>query len=238
MPKFLFILLFISFPSFAELKPLLALKSDLIFEDNFDSGTHSKQWNFIHGTRFTVKDGVLTGVPSPKEYQEAKKKAGKGHTGGTPSSHLMVGTKDCIIAMSFKISGKMKGLHIGYNDGSMKSGTGHVCRVTYSITDGISLIKDKNSKKEGDKAEALANKPFTLELDKWYVILIENIGDEMVAQIEGGPVIYAAHQRLTANKTHINLPTRGGGTVYYDNVKIWKANVNPQWQKNKEDLQK
>ena len=124
----------------------------------------------------------------------------------------------------FKLSGKMKGAHFGFNDGSVKSGTGHVCRFTVSVKDGMKLAKDKNSKKPGDKEETLASSDVKLKPDTWYTVQVEIMNDEMAARIVNGPKLYAKHERFTYPKDTINLPTRGGGEVYYDNVYVWELN--------------
>ena len=54
-------------------------------------------------------------------------------------------------------------------------------------------------------------------------MMLEIVGDEMVAQVSGAPVLRAKHPRLNIPKDQINLPTRGGGVVLYDNVKVWDA---------------
>ena len=53
--------------------------------------------------------------------------------------------------------------------------------------------------------------------------VLEVVGDRMAVQISGGPALQAKHARIDIPKDQINLPTRGGGVVYYDNVRIWKA---------------
>ena len=57
--------------------------------------------------------------------------------------------------ISFRLSGKMNGAHFGFNDGTVKDGAGHVCRVTFDIRKGTQLIKDKSSKVTGDSDEVL-----------------------------------------------------------------------------------
>jgi hypothetical protein len=54
-------------------------------------------------------------------------------------------------------------------------------------------------------------------------MMLEIVGNEMVAQVSGGPILRAKHPRFNTSKDQINLPTRGGGVVLYDNVRIWNA---------------
>ena len=76
---------------------------------------------------------------------------------------------------------------------------------------------------DGDEDETLVADTFNLKPDTWYWMMLEVIGDEMVAQVSGAPVLRAKHPRFNIPKDQINLPTRGGGIVLYDNVKVWNA---------------
>ena len=204
---------------FSELKPQLAEKGKLLLHENFTDG-HSKFWKFLHGTRFKVEDGQLIGTGSTKEYQ--LKHAGS-HSGKTPSSRLYKISRDVIMQFSFKLKDGLKEVHIGANDGTFKTGSGHVGRVTFSTKTGLSIIKDRNVKLTGDKTEKLSNIDYEFKNDQWYTVLVEFVGDTLAVQVENGPTLKASHERFKSTKSDINLPTRGGGQVNYDNVSIWQV---------------
>jgi hypothetical protein len=123
----------------------------------------------------------------------------------------------------FKLTDGLSGAHFGFNDGSFKTGTGHVCRFTVSTRKGLTLQKDKNAKLKDDKDKTLATSEFNLKPDVWYWMMLEIVGDQMVAQVSGGPVLKARHPRIDIPKDQINLPTRGGGIIFYDEVGVWNA---------------
>ncbi len=207
-----------------DVAPVISRPGDLISEDDFDKADIRSQWVPLHGTRWTIVDGALRGEPSTKEYQQAQIATGnKRHSGGTPSSRLMVRSDDCILLFRFKLSDGLKGAHFGFNDGTFKSGTGHVCRLTATTNQGLTLQKDKNAKLKGDKDETLITSDFNPKPDTWYWMMLEVVGDQMVAQVSGGPVLRARHARIDMPKGQINLPTRGGGAIFYDHVRVWKA---------------
>ena len=197
--------------------PVLMKPGKLIFSDSFEDDAIRPQWNRLHQTRWNVSKGALHGIPATEEFQKSRTK----HNGGTPSSKLVVPVKDCILQMSFKLTGKMSGAHFGFNDGTFQSGTGHVGRVTFHKRDGISLIKDKNTKLENDEVEILTSDPFKIQSDQWYTFVLEVKGEQMVVQLKDGPTLTARHDRFHAPKSWINLPTRGGGEIYYDDVRLW-----------------
>ena len=167
------------------LTPLLAQPGELLFSDDFDRDTIKPQWKPLHKTRWSIANGTLQGIPATEEYQKSRTK----HNGGTPSMTLVVPARDCILQMSFMLSGKMKGAHFGFNDGTAKNATGHVCRVTFDARNGTKLIKDKSSKVEGDVDEVLATSDWAPKLNKWHTLLFEARGDQIVVQVKGGPTL-------------------------------------------------
>jgi len=201
------------------IQPRLTKPGELLFTDDFDGDTIQPQWNPLHGTRWSIDGDALKGIPATEEFQKSRTK----HSGGTPSMKLVVPARDCILQISFKLTGKMVGAHFGFNDGTVKDGTGHVCRVTFDIRNGTELIKDKGSKVPDDVDEVLATSDWTPKRDQWYTLLLETRGDQVIAQVESGPTLTGRNDRLNVGKSWVNLPTRGGGEIHYDNVRIWRA---------------
>ena len=206
------------------LVPQIAECTDLLFEADFSEGGVPEEWTPLHGTQWSVVEGTLQGRPSTKEFQQKRVASGNSsHSGKTPSSRLLVPVDDCVMLFQFKLTDGLSGAHFGFNDGSFKTGTGHVCRFTVSTRKGLSLAKDRNVTIDGDEDETLVADTFNVKPDTWYWMMLEVIGDEMVAQVSGAPVLRAKHPRFNIPKDQINLPTRGGGVVLYDNVKVWNA---------------
>ena len=204
--------------------PQIAKCTNLRFDANFSDGHVPEEWTPLHGTQWTVVEGVLQGRPSTNEFQQKRVAAGNSsHSGKTPSSRLLVPVDDCVMLFQFKLTDGLSGAHFGFNDGSFKTGTGHVCRFTVSTRKGQSLVKDRNVTVDGDKDETLVIDSFDIKADTWYWMMLEIVGDEMVAQVSGGPILRAKNPRFNIPKDQINLPTRGGGVVLYDNVRIWNA---------------
>jgi hypothetical protein len=137
---------------------------------------------------------------------------------------LNVPARDCIIEMDFKITGALSAAHIGFNNSTTAAGTGHIVRLIPSTNKGTVLQKDRHSQMKGDLDLSVANSEWTIKSDTWYTVLIEAIGDRIVAQIEGGPTLRADHWRFDVLKTSVNLKARGQeGSLSYDQVKIWEA---------------
>ena len=204
--------------------PQIAECTNLLFDADFSEGGVPEEWIPLHGTQWTVVEGVLQGRPSTNEFQQKRVAAGNtSHSGKTPSSRLLVPVDDCVMLFQFKLTDGLSGAHFGFNDGSFKTGTGHVCRFTVSTRKGQSLVKDRNVTVDGDKDETLVTDSLNVKADTWHWMMLEIVGNEMVAQVSGGPILRAKNPRFNIPKDQINLPTRGGGVVLYDNVRIWTA---------------
>ena len=217
--RLIFFMVSFALPMFA-LDPIESRKGSILFEDNFNSGFAKREWTPLHGTHWYVEKGVYRGNPSSPEFQASR----QNHTGATPSMALQVEARDCILQMSFKISGGLNAAHIGFNNGSTTNGTGHIGRLIPSTNAGTILQKDAHSQIAGDKNLPVSSSDWTIEKDRWYTVLIEVVGDQFIAQIEGGPTLKARHWRFNVFKTSVNLKTRGKhGAIFYDNVKIWEA---------------
>jgi len=204
--------------------PQIAECTNLLFDADFTEGEVPEEWMPLHGTQWSIVEGSLQGRPSTNEFQQKRVAAGNtSHSGKTPSSRLLVPVDDCVMLFRFKLVDGLSGAHFGFNDGSFKTGTGHVCRFTVSVRKGQSLVKDRNVTVDGDEDETLVTDSFNVKADTWYWMMLEIVDEEMVAQVSGGPILRAKHPRFDIPKDQINLPTRGGGVVLYDNVRVWNA---------------
>lgn len=215
------------------LEPLISMKGELLFEDLFENSEPKPEWRALHGTRWSVEDGSYLGIPSTKEFQASR----DNHTGATPSMTLRAGARECILEMSFMISGGLNAAHIGFNEGSTADTTGHIFRLILGTDAGTALRKDRNSQQKGDKDQILQQSEWNIERDRWYRVMLETQGMEVVAQIEGGPTFLMRNARLDVPKASLNLKARGKeGSIRYDNVRLWKAlpliAKNDDWEKH------
>ncbi len=224
---------FLASVSINALEPLISSKGPLLFEDDFSGSEAKDEWRSLHGTRWTVDDGSYLGIPSTAEFQASR----DNHTGATPSMTLHVAAGEVILEMSVMISGGLNAAHIGFNEGATEDTTGHIFRLILDVEEGASLRKDRNSQVKGDKDQVLRRSDWTVERGKWYTVLIETRGSEVMAQIDGGPTLYMRQGRLDVPKAWANLKSRGKkGSIRYDNVRLWRADPlrsrNPDWMKH------
>lgn len=199
----------------------LGALGSVLFEDDLSQNRIKPEWKLQHGTTWRIENGHLKGSASSPEFQAKRSH----HKGTTPSMSLVLPMKDVLIKMDFKISGGLNGAHFGFNDGTTKEGTGHVCRVILSTKSGSKLQKDYNSQMKGDKDETLLEDDWCMKSGTWYTIVFEVKGSEFAVEIVGGPKWKVEHSRINVLKSWLNLKTRGGngeGVIEYDNIKVWE----------------
>jgi hypothetical protein len=65
--------------------------------------------------------------------------------------------------------------------------------------------------------------PCDLEQNKWYTLVVETVGDEMRASIDGKPVAYFKSSGIAhPTKSKIELGC-GGKDGLFDDIKVWNA---------------
>jgi hypothetical protein len=87
------------------------------------------------------------------------------------------------------------------------------------------LQKDPANKAEVAKMMVgkSASFPVKLEASKWYTFIVETVGDEMRASIDGKPVAYLKSAGIGhPTKSKIELGV-GGKDGYFDDIKVWNA---------------
>ena len=204
----------------SDIKPIISKKGKLLFEDTFTESEPRPEWRILHGTRWKLENGTYKGIPSTKEFQANHSH----HAGTTPSMLLNVPCRDCIIEMSVKISGELDSAHLGYNEGPTQTTSGHIFRLILDVEKGTFLQKDRHSQVKGDKNVILKESDWKPKRDEWITVLIETQGEEVAAQVVGGPTLKMKSPRFNVTKRSGNFKARGGeGAITYDNVRIWEA---------------
>ena len=82
---------------------------------------------------------------------------------------------------------------------------------------------DKNAKLKADMDKTLATSNFNLKPDIWFWMMLEMVGNQMADQVSGSTLLNAQHARIDIPRDQINLLTRGGGVIFYDHGRVWKA---------------
>ena len=215
----------------------VAVKKELLFEDNMEGTTHDKRWHKVVDT-FTFENGMLKGTQT--RDKEMPSKDGKSViTAHAAVYGLELPTKDSVVEVKIKFEGNTK-MDVEFDDRKYTgSHYGHLCRAIVSLTsitivderDGSQneaikeLRKDPAKKAEADKMMVgkSATFPITLEPHKWYTYVVETVGDEMRASIDGKPVGYLKSAGIghpTKSKIELGVSGKDG---FFKDIKVWNA---------------
>lgn len=95
------------------------------------------------------------------------------------------------------------------------------------------IQKDDNDHGGPDKAVPLGQLKSPIKLGEWQRVTFEIMGDEMVGTLNGQSLT-GSHPLITSEKRSIMFVAGVEGSVR--DLKIWTAEPNPDWAKNKAKL--
>lgn len=194
--------------------PLLCLPGQLIFEESFSSPSLNSQWTAPKGD-WSVVEQSLRGSDLPADNHSAVIRTD------------VEFPKNFIIQFKFRFNGG-KAIHCSFN------GKGHICRATLT-PDGYTLKGEKVKSDPQDRSVTVGQVEQKFVSGKWYTMQIEIAGNEFVAQIDDGPIAFGNDKKIDRPKTNFGFPMSG---VYseIDDIKIWNADLNPNWAAKKKTL--
>jgi hypothetical protein len=216
----------------------LAAKGALLFSDDFNRAQLGEAWGPVIPT-FSIEDGALKGVQTRFDVAaKDEKPAVKGHNAVIGTD---VPTKDSIIEVKIKFAGATS-LSVEFDDRAFKgSHYGHICLVQVKpnavimvdqrdggMNEEIRAMAD-NPDMKAERAKRLAGRSLTyplspaLEQGKWYTLVLETVGNQMRATIDGKPAGYIQSSGIahpTKSKIELNCGAHDG---WFDDLKIWNA---------------
>lgn len=193
----------------AELTPKLGKKGDLLLEEKFDGKELPKNWNRNTG-KLTVADGVLKASEVAADMHAA-------------AFRRPLPLEDAIIFVKFRFEGA-KMFHVGFDPapGELKK-KGHLFSVIVTPTSwNITEHNDKADSQSTNKALAKATASF--EKGRWYELLLEVKGDDVLAQINGMEPLRATSKDFHVKKPGLVFRTGGKDTdeLHLDEVRVWE----------------
>ena len=109
----------------------------------------------------------------------------------------------------------------------------HVCRVLINPT-GFTAQKDDHDHEGPDKAQVFGKSAAPIANGVWKTVILEIVGDEMVAHIDG-KAIAGSHELIGTDKANFGFTVAGDGASFR-NLRVWEATPNPDWAKSKAKL--
>jgi hypothetical protein len=215
----------------------IAEKKELLFSDDFEGAEPAKVWHKVV-QMFAVEKGTLKGTQTRDQNLPAAD--GKPAVTAHAAVHgLEIPTKDSIVEVRIRFEGATM-IDVEFDDRKYTGcHYGHICRAQVRLT-GVTIIDEKDGGMRNDiyemkkdptkKAEVAkllvgrsATYPLKLEPNTWYTLVVETVGDEMRASIDGKPAGYLKSSGIAhATKSKIELGV-AGKDGYFDDIKVWNA---------------
>jgi len=190
-------------------QPLMNERGELVVAID-PNGPLPATWH-VHAGRWHIVDGALAGL----ELKEQRHGASITHP---------IKSQTLVIAYEMKIGPKNRNATIALN-----SKTNHLCRLVFE-PQLISLRKpDLDHGRGPDERIVFGQQQLKLEPDKWYPVLVEVQGDEVLAQVGDDLRLYGRHEVFGREKVEIQLTSGGQDDVGYRNFRIWSGTPKPTW---------
>lgn len=214
----------------------IAIKKELLFSDDFQSGEPAKVWHKVVPT-FTVENGVLKGTQTrDKDTTDASGKIVKAHA----AVHgLEIPTKDSVVECKIRFDGATM-IDVEFDDRKYTGAHyGHLCRAQVRLN-GVTIIDERDGNmrndiremrndpsKKAEVAKLLVGRqvtfPAKFEPGKWYAFVVETVGNEMRVTIDGKAAAYLKSSGIShETKTKIELGVAGKDGCF-DDIKVWNA---------------
>jgi hypothetical protein len=217
-------------------KPI-SVKKELLFSDDFEDGEPAKVWHKVVPT-FAVENGTLKGTQTrDKDVPSAD---GKSVVKAHAAVHgLEIPTQDSVVECKIRFEGATM-IDVEFDDRKYTGAHyGHLCRAQVRLN-GVTIIDERDGNMRNDiremrndpakKAEVAAllkgrqvTYPAKLETGKWYLLVVETVGDEMRVTIDGKPAAFLKSSGIAhATKSKIELGV-AGKDGFFDDLKVWNA---------------
>jgi hypothetical protein len=197
----------------AEPKTLLAERGKLLFSDDL-SAAPSKEWRAAKG-KWEAVDGAWRGEEVPADM----------HPGVIRHALKF---QNAIFQYSFKLDGA-KQITLSINDEKE-----HVCRVLIR-PNGFTVQKDDHDHEGPDKGVVFQTITTPVKAGEWHTLVVEILGQEMLASLDGAKVGFGSHELIGAQKANFGF-TINGQSASFKNLRVWEALPNKNWAETKAKL--
>lgn len=194
-------------------KPELFKSTKLVYEDNFDGSAtiNTNFWEVRQNTTWVIKDGVLHGSPSSKEFQEKKKtSADPSHAGLKPVMWLKQVPENFVCTLRLRYDAK------AYQKGFPLLDVGHHIH-TLTFSEQATTLKIKK-----DVETLTADQPL-FALNQWHDVAIELKKGTLLLTIDGKKHRFDSVNIDGTGNHQIDFKAVDFGTCQIDNIKVWEG---------------
>jgi hypothetical protein len=181
-------------------------RGELVFADGFDA---LKDWTGNKG-KWVLEDGRLKAAEIAADMHH-------------PARGRKAAYHDAVFQFSFRLQGA-KWLGVGFDDKE------HVCRAI--VTPTSFRVQKTTGIGPTTKTVKLDERKKDFDPERWYTMVVEISGNEILARIDGDAVALGEAEGIDVDKLRIALIS-GGEWAWFDDVKLWKAEKDSAWPARK-----
>lgn len=191
--------------------PELFPKTKSVLEETFDGALNPAFWEIRQSSTWEIKDGILTGSQSAKEFQEMMlAKGDKAHAGFKPVIWLKQVPESfvCTMRVRYNAPAYQKGfplLDLGH----------HIHTLTFSEKATTLTIK-KN-------VETLAVEAPLFSLNAWHDVAIELKKGSLLLSIDGQKHLFQSANIDMTGQAQIDFKGIDLGTCQIDHLRLWQG---------------
>lgn len=199
----------------ATVRPELFKGLKLVYEDDFNGALNTEFWEVRQSSTWAVKDGVLHGSESPKEFQ-AKKLASNdpSHAGLKPVIWLRKVPENFVCSMRVRHDAR------AYQRGFPLLDIGHHIHTLVFSEKATTLTIKKNV--ESSPVE----KPL-FALNQWHEVVIEARKGMLLLKVDGEKHVFESPNIDTTGHAQIDFKGVDGGVFQIDSIRLWEGLQDP-----------
>jgi hypothetical protein len=196
----------------ADYNPELFQSVKLIYSDTFDSGPlNTDFWEVRQNTTWAIKDGILTGSPSSKEFQDKKKASDDpSHAGLKPVIWLKKVPENFICSMRVRYDATT------YQKGFPIFDLGHHVHTLTFSEKATTLVIKKN-------VESLPVEQPLFTLNQWHDVIIELKKGTILFKIDGKQHLFESKNIDMTGQAQIDFKAVDGGSCQIDSIRLWEG---------------
>ena len=183
----------------------------LVYADDFDGPLNTEFWEVRQSSTWAIKDGVLTGSPSSKEFQEKKKaSADPSHAGLKPVIWLKKVPENFVCTMRVRYDAT------AYQKGFPLLDLGHHTHTLIFGEKATTLTIKKN-------VETLPVEQPLFALNEWHDVAIELKKGAILLKIDGKKHLFESKNIDMTGQAQIDFKAVDGGTCQIASVRLWEG---------------
>lgn len=198
-------------PGAAQAPSELFKHTRLVYEDTFDGPLDTAYWEVRQSSTWEIKEGVLTGGPAAKEFQDKMiAKGDKGHAGLKPVIWLKQVPENFVCAMRVRYDAK------AYQPKFPLFDLGHHIHTLVFSEKLTTLTIKKN-------VETLKAEETLFPLNQWVDVVIELKKGTILFKVDGKKHVFTSPNIDMTGQHQIDFKGVDFGTCQIDHIKVWEG---------------